>query len=355
MGEQLNDSGTNTEGNAAAEVWNAAMNGEAGQRSNVVDFNEARVARGMEPVQEQRSQDYYDSFGKDENGNAMNIFDAQDAKHADAAEQYYLRLKRQQDSFKGTKYEEQYSDAAIAKKLQAFDEKYRNQQGVNTEAAGVGAGAAQTVEQPAEQQPAAQAGQTEQAAQPEQQGAQVAESQFGDAIEERDQDYDDYRRQAQEAEAVANGAAETASAESEAERLQREQDNADVDTLLADIPVEKPADVGDWATKALEEQAREQASKSYRMDGARLDRIEAENDPEAKRLIDAQGAQAEAQRAQEAREVQVEAQNFKKDFDAFAAQSAKKYPRFMSRFTVDFGDFWNRMLGRISGGHGSAA
>ncbi|MDR0979913.1 MAG: hypothetical protein LBM12_02040 [Candidatus Nomurabacteria bacterium] len=79
----------------------------------------------LEDLEEQpkRSQEYYDNFA-----NGKNVFDAfdeqRDAKHADAAEQYYLRLKRQQESFKGTPDEADYSDSAIAAKVQAFNARY---------------------------------------------------------------------------------------------------------------------------------------------------------------------------------------------------------------------------------------
>jgi|GEM_PF-3542629 len=112
--------------------WRAEQQArEAEQQSAVA--GEAPVAEVSETkapeVQEERSQAYYDNFA-----DGMNVFDAQDARHADAAEKYYERLVRQQESFKGTQHEAEYSDKAIADKLRAFQDRYQAGQNVNVEA-----------------------------------------------------------------------------------------------------------------------------------------------------------------------------------------------------------------------------
>lgn len=81
------------------------------------------------PVQEQRSQDYYENFAE-----GQNVFDAQDAKHADIRDQYFDRMMRQRESFKGTEHENDFSDKAIADKLRAFDDRYHAKQDANIDA-----------------------------------------------------------------------------------------------------------------------------------------------------------------------------------------------------------------------------
>ena len=102
---------------AKANEWEAAMNPPEAQE------------QPQENVQEQRSQDYYDNFA-----GGADVFGAQDAKHADAKEKLFGRLKKQQEAFAGTEHADEYSDKVIADKMRAFDEKYHAKQEANIEA-----------------------------------------------------------------------------------------------------------------------------------------------------------------------------------------------------------------------------